>query len=62
MSNKLCDLEKTMWKMPKIGNTPLLYIKEKIAPEFGQKTHNTTLEYIRVISKRFHSFLFIKYS
>ena len=37
MSNKLCDLEKTMWKMTKIGNTPLLYIKEKNAPEFGQK-------------------------
>ena len=47
MSNKLCDLEKTMWKMSKIGNTPLLYIKEKIAPEFGQKTHNT----IRVSKK-----------
>ena len=41
MTNKLCDLEKTMWKMTKIGNTPLLYIKEKNAPEFGQKTHNT---------------------
>ena len=47
MTNKLCDLEKTMWKMPKIGNTPLLYIKEKNAPEFGQKTHNT----IRVSKK-----------
>lgn len=47
MVNKLCDLEKTMWKMSKIGNTPLLYIKEKNAPDFGQKTHNT----IRVSKK-----------
>lgn len=41
MNNKLCFLNKTMWKMSKIGDTPLLYIKEKIAPDFGQKTHNT---------------------
>lgn len=47
MSNKLCDLEKTMWKCPKIGDTPLLYIKEKIVPDFGTKTHNT----IRVSKK-----------
>ena len=47
MTNKLCDLEKTMWKIPKIGNTPLLYKKEKIAPDFGEKTHNT----IRVSKK-----------
>ena len=38
MSNKLCDLEKTMWKMTKIGDTPLIYIR---VPDFGQKTHNT---------------------
>ena len=27
MNKKLCDLEKTMWKMSKIGDTPLIYIK-----------------------------------
>ena len=41
MSNKLCDLEKIMWKIPKNGDTPLLYIKEKIVPEFlGFSTSN----------------------
>ena len=47
MSNKLCDLKKLCGKCPKIGNTPLLYNKEKIAPDFGPKTHNT----IRVSKK-----------
>ena len=47
MTNKLCDLEKTMWKMTKSFDTPLLYIKEKSVHEFGQKTHNT----IRVSKK-----------
>lgn len=41
MTNKLCDLKKLCGKCPKIGDTPLLYIKEKIVPDFGQKTHNT---------------------
>ena len=41
MSNKLCDLEKTMWKMTKIGDTPLLYIKEKIVPDFAPLRHPT---------------------
>lgn len=47
MTNKLCDLEKTMWKIPKIGDTPLYIYKEKIVPDFGEKTHNT----IRVSKK-----------
>ena len=48
MSNKLCDLEKLCGKSTKIGNTPLLYIKEKIAPEFcGKNTYET----IRVSKK-----------
>ena len=41
MTNKLCDLKNLCGKCPKIGDTPLLYIKEKIVPEFGTKTHNT---------------------
>ena len=48
MNKKLCDLKKTMCFFPKIGDTPLLYIKEKIVPEFGEKTHNI----IRVSKKR----------
>ena len=50
MSNKLCDLKKTVRFFPKSFDTPLLYIKEKIVPEFGEKTYNT----IRV-SKRISS-------
>ena len=45
MSNKLCDLEKTMWKMSKIGDTPLIYNKRNFVPEFGQKTHMKKFEY-----------------
>ena len=42
MTNKLCDLKKLCGKSTKIGNTPLLYIKEKIAPEFcGKNTYET---------------------
>lgn len=37
--------EKIMWKIPKIGDTPLIYIKEKIVPDFGEKTHNTIRVY-----------------
>ena len=40
MTNKLCDLKKLCGKSPKIVDTPLLYIKEKIVHEFGEKTHN----------------------
>ena len=40
MSDKLCDLEKLYGKCPKSG-TLLYYIKEKIVPDFGQKTYNT---------------------
>ena len=41
MTNKLCDLKKLYGKSTEIGNTPLLYIKEKIAPDFVEKTYNT---------------------
>ena len=42
MTNKLCDLKKLCGKSTKIGNTPLLYIKEKIVPEFcGKNTYET---------------------
>ena len=47
MTNKLCDLEKLCGKSTKIGDTPLLYIKEKIVPEFCGK--NTS--HIRVSKK-----------
>ena len=50
MSNKLCDLKKLYGKSTEIGDTPLLYIKEKIVPDFVEKTYNT----IRV-SKRISS-------
>ena len=41
MSNKLCGLEKLCGKSTEFWNTPLLYIKEKIAPEFcGKNTSN----------------------
>ena len=42
MNKKLCG---GVEQGPKIGNTPLLYIKEKIAPDFGTLKHPTTLEY-----------------
>ena len=42
MTNKLCDLKKLCGKSTKIGDTPLLYIKEKIVPEFcGKNTYET---------------------
>ena len=48
MTNKLCDLKKLCGKSTKIGDTPLLYIKEKIVPEFcGKNTYET----IRVSKK-----------
>ena len=48
MTNKLCDLEKICGKCTKNGNTPLLYIKEKIAPVFCTFA---TYETIRVSKK-----------
>lgn len=48
MNKKLCDLEKTMWKMSKSFDTSLLYKKEKIVREFRLCA---TYETIRISKK-----------
>ena len=45
MVNKLCFLNKRVEQGVKIGDTPLLYKKEKIVPEFVPLKHPTTLDY-----------------
>ena len=47
MTNKLSDLKKLCGKCPKIGDTPLLYIKEKIVPEFWTKNTYETIQLLK---------------